>query len=236
MLEALGFKIRKYHMNEGHSSLLALELLHRHGMDIEKVRELCIFSTHTPVEAGHDKFSYDVVKELMGETTDLEVLKRFGGRDRLNMTLLALNLSNYINGVAKRHRDVSRELFPGYEIHAITNGIHSYTWTCESFRKIYDKYLLGWANEPELLVRIDGIPNGEVWRAHMEAKKVLIDYVNEVTNIGMDYDTLTLGFAQRATGYKRANLLFSDLEKLKKVRSKASLPEKPTQEMNQARK
>jgi len=217
ILKALGFSIRKYHMNEGHSSLLTLELLKRYRMDIDRVRELCIFTTHTPVEAGHDKFSYDLVQEIMGEIVPLEVLKKFGGRDKLNMTRLALNLSKFINGVAKRHRDVSNELFPGYEIHSITNGIHSYTWTCESFRTLYDKYLPGWANEPELLVRVGGIPDEEIWHAHMEAKRVLIDYVNKVTNIGMDYDTLTLGFARRATGYKRANLLFSDLEKLRKI-------------------
>jgi starch phosphorylase len=217
MLEALGFSIRKYHMNEGHSSLLTLELLQRYGMDIDRVRELCIFTTHTPVESGHDKFSYDLVQEIMGEIVPLEVLKKFGGHDKLNMTRLALNLSKFINGVAKKHRDVSNELFPGYEIHAVTNGVHSYTWTCKSFRTLYDKYLLGWANEPELLVRVGGIPDEEIWHAHMEAKRVLIDYVNKVTNIGMDYDTLTLGFARRATGYKRANLLFSDLEKLRKL-------------------
>ncbi len=223
MLEALGFSIRKYHMNEGHSSLLTLELLQRYRMDIDRVRELCIFTTHTPVEAGHDKFSYDLVQEIMGEIVPLEVLKKFGGRDKLNMTRLALNLSKFINGVAKRHRDVSNELFPGYEIHSITNGIHSYTWTCESFRRLYDKYLPGWANEPELLVRVGGIPDEEIWHAHMEAKRVLIDYVNKMTNIGMDYDTLTLGFARRATGYKRANLLFSDLEKLKKINKKGKI-------------
>jgi starch phosphorylase len=223
MLEALGFKIRKYHMNEGHSSLLTLDLLHKHGMDVEMVRELCIFTTHTPVEAGHDKFPYDIVRELIGEPADLEILKRFGGQDRLSMTLLALNLSKYINGVAKKHRDVSRELFPGYEIHSITNGIHSYSWTCESFRKLYDKYLPGWANEPEMLVRVDGIPDEEVWRAHMEAKKVLIDDVNKATNIGMDCDVLTLGFARRATEYKRAILLFSDLERLKRINRKGKI-------------
>jgi len=223
MLEALGFSIRKYHMNEGHSSLLTLELLRRYEMDVDRVKEMCIFTTHTPVEAGHDKFHYDMVQEIMGEIVPLEVLKKFGGHDRLNMTRLALNLSEFINGVAKRHRDFSKELFPGYEIHAITNGIHSFTWTCESFRRIYDKYLPGWANEPELLVRVDGIPDEEIWQAHMEAKKVLIDHVNKVTNIGMDYDTLTLGFARRATGYKRANLLFSDIEKLKKVNKKGKI-------------
>ncbi|MGD8544375.1 MAG: alpha-glucan family phosphorylase [Candidatus Bathyarchaeota archaeon] len=217
MLEALGFSIRKYHMNEGHSSLLTLELLQRYGMDIDRVKELCIFTTHTPVESGHDKFSYDLVQEIMREIVPLEVLKKFGGHDKLNMTRLALNLSKFINGVAKKHRDVSNELFPGYEIHAVTNGVHSYTWTCESFRTLYDKYLPGWANEPELLVRVGGIPNEEIWHAHMEAKKVLVNYVNNVTDIGMDYNTLTLGFARRATGYKRANLLFSDLEKLRKI-------------------
>jgi starch phosphorylase len=231
MLEALGFGIRKYHMNEGHSSLLTLELLQRYGMDIDRVRQLCVFTTHTPVEAGHDRFCYDLVQEIMGEIVPLEVLKRFGGHDRLNMTRLALNLSEFINGVAKRHKDVSMNLFPGYEIHSITNGIHSYTWTCESFRRLYDKYLLGWANEPELLVRVGGIPDEEIWQAHTEAKRKLIDYVNEVTDIcmnsmnydGMDWDTLTLGFARRAAGYKRANLLFSDLEKLRKINKKGTI-------------
>jgi len=223
MLEALDLEVRKYHMNEGHSSLLALELLHRPEMGAEKVRELCIFTTHTSVEAGHDKFTYDLVKELMGETADLEVLKRFGGKERLNMTLFALNLSKYVNGVAKKHRDVSREMFPSYEIQAITNGIHSYTWTRESFRKIYDRYLPGWANEPDLLVRVDGIPDEDVWQAHREAKKDLIDYVNKTTGINMDYDILTLGSARRVTGYKRVDLLFSDLEKLKKVNRKSKI-------------
>jgi len=223
MLEALGFSIRKYHMNEGHSSLLTLELLRRYELDVDRVREMCIFTTHTPVEAGHDKFHYDLIQEIMGEIIPLRFLKKFGGHDRLNMTRLALNLSEFINGVAKRHRDISMEMFPGYEIHAITNGIHSYTWTCESFRRLYDKYLPGWANEPELLVRVGGIPDEEIWHAHMEAKRVLIDYVNKVTNIGMDYDTLTLGFARRATRYKRANLLFSDLEKLRKINKRGKM-------------
>jgi len=223
ILDALGLGVHKYHMNEGHSSLLALELLKKNGMDIDKVRSLCVFTTHTPIEAGHDKFSYDVVREVLGEPVPLDMLKKLGGQERLNMTLLALNLSNYLNGVAKRHRDYARAMFPGYEIHAITNGIHSYTWTCESFRNLYDKYFTGWANEPDLLVRADGILDEDIWRAHEEGKKVLIDYVNKATNVVMDYDTLTLGFARRATGYKRADLLFSDLEKLKRANRKGRI-------------
>lgn len=218
MLDALGFNVRKYHINEGHASFLALELLQKNAMNPEKVRELCVFTTHTPVESGHDKFSYDLVKEVLDGTTDMNVLKTYGGPDALNMTLLALNLSKYVNGVAKQHQRISEKMFNGYIIHAVTNGIHSYTWTGDSFRKLYDKYLPGWANEPELLARIaDGIPNEEIWDAHKEQKRLLIDYVNNLTNAGLDYDAFTIGFARRATEYKRAYLLFSELERLRAI-------------------
>ncbi len=223
MLEASDFKIRKYHMNEGHSSLLTLELLRKNGMNPDKVRDLCIFTTHTPVEAGHDKFPYDTVQETLGEMIPMEILRRFGGRDRLNMTFLALNLSKYINGVAKRHRVFSMKLFPGYHISAVTNGVHSFTWTYDSFRKLFDKYLPGWANEPELLVRVDSIPDEEIWRAHMDAKEKLVDFVSEETGVDLDQDILTLGFARRATAYKRPSLLFSDLEKLRKVNKRGRI-------------
>jgi starch phosphorylase len=217
MLESAGFKIGKYHMNEGHSCLLTLELLAKNGMEPDKVRDLCIFTTHTPVEAGHDKFSYDLIQEMLGEIIPLKTLKELGGQDRLNMTRLALNLSKYVNGVAKRHKEFSLTLFPGYNISAITNGVHSFTWTCESFRKLYDKYLPGWANEPELLVRVDSIPDHEIWRAHMEAKEDLIRYVRELSSIQFDADILTLGFARRVTGYKRPNLLFSNIRRLEEI-------------------
>lgn len=226
MLRELGLEIKKYHMNEGHASLLTIELLHDYRRDIEevwdedliwdvpKVRDLCVFTTHTPVEAGHDKFSYDLVKEVLGKILPLHILKKLGGSDRLNLTLLGLNLSEYINGVAKKHRDVSMTMFPGYEISAITNGVHTYTWTCDSMKKLYDKYLPGWANEPELFVRVGRIPDDKLWKAHMKAKKNLIDFINTETGAGMDYDTLTIGFARRATAYKRANLLFRDIQRL----------------------
>jgi starch phosphorylase len=217
MIEALGFDIRRYHMNEGHSGLLGVELLRRYGMDENKVREQCIFTTHTPVEAGHDQFPYDVVRDIIGEVIPINDLQRLGGQDRLNMTLLALNLSSYHNGVAKKHQEISRRMFPGYEINAITNGIHSFTWTGPSFRRLFDRYFPGWANEPELLVRMDLVPSDQVWDAHMEAKKELIDLVNSQTQTQMNIDTLTFGFARRSTAYKRATLLFRDLEKLTKI-------------------
>jgi starch phosphorylase len=222
MLDALGFKVRKYHMNEGHSSLLSVELLRKYDMDTEKVRELCVFTTHTPVEAGHDKFNYDLVGQVL-ETVDLATLKRFGGHERLNMTSLALNLSNYVNGVAKRHQEISSRMFAGYEIHAVTNGVHSFTWTGESYRKIYDQYLPGWAIEPELLAKVDIIPDCEIWQAHVEQKQVLIDYANQATGGNLSADVFTLGFARRATEYKRPTLLFSNLSRLKTISRKGKV-------------
>jgi starch phosphorylase len=231
ILEQLGFEIKKYHMNEGHSSLLTLELLKRYKKniedvwderlvwDIDKVRGLCVFTTHTPVEAGHDKFPYDLAEKTLtdSEVIPMRVIKEFSGRSSLNMTILGINLSNYINGVAKKHSEVSKGMFPGYKIHAITNGVHSFTWTCDSFKRLYDKYLPGWANEPEIFVRVGRIPDEELWGAHMEAKKGLIDFVNRETQAGMNYDTMTIGFARRATAYKRADLLLSDPERLARI-------------------
>jgi starch phosphorylase len=222
MLDALGFRVRKYHMNEGHSSFLAVELLRKFDMDTEKVRELCVFTTHTPVEAGHDKFNYNLIGDVL-QAMDISLLKKYGGEERLNMTRLALKLSNYVNGVAKRHQEISSKMFSGYEIHAITNGVHSYTWTGPSYRRIYDTYLPGWAIEPELLAKVDIIPDCEIWAAHQEQKKALIDFANQKANGKLSHDVFTLGFARRATEYKRATLLFSNIERLRSISQKGKI-------------
>ena len=229
MLKKLGFEIKKYHMNEGHAAFLTLELLHEYKKDIEEVwdeshiwdtesvKDLCVFTTHTPVEAGHDKFTYELYQKMLGDYFPENILKGLAGGKNVNMTLLGFNLSKYVNGVAKKHGQVSKSMFPGYEINAITNGVHSYTWTCKYMKKLYDQYLPGWANEPEIFVRVGAIPGEEIWNAHQEAKKELIDHVNSSTGSDMDYETLTIGFARRATAYKRADLLFSDLDRLEKI-------------------
>jgi starch phosphorylase len=235
MLQALEFHIKKYHLNEGHASFLALELLHRFKRDIEsvwdersvwdvaRVRDLCVFTTHTPVEAGHDKFPYPLVKQVLGEIIPFDVLRDLAGKDSLNMTLLALNLSKYINGVAKKHGEVSQHMFPGYHIHAITNGVHTFTWTCGEMAKLFDKYIPGWANEPELFVRCGVIPELELWEAHREAKRKLMEYVGQATGEVMDPNDLTIGFARRATAYKRPHLLFHDIDRLLKIVEKGKL-------------
>lgn len=226
ILRELGITIFKYHLNEGHSALLTLELLRWHRRDVrevwdekltwdyEAVRERCIFTTHTPVEAGHDKFSYELAGAVLGSPVPLEVLRELAGGEHLNMTLLALNLSNYVNGVAKKHGEVSRRMFSGYQIHSITNGVHSYTWTCEPMKRLYDTYLPGWADEPELFVRVDTLPDEKIWSAHLEAKRDLLRLIRRHTEADLSEDLLTIGFARRATSYKRADLLFEDVERL----------------------
>ena len=223
MLQSLGINLKKFHMNEGHSSLLTLELLKREKLDADKVKDLCVFTTHTPVEAAFDKFSYDLVQRLLGNELPVEVLKQYGGQERLNMTFLALSLSKFTNGVTEAHMEYSQKLFPGYHIHEVTNGVHSRTWTCEHFRKLFDKYIRGWTHEPQLLVRADEIPEEEVWEAHLKAKQDLADFVAKSIGVKLDTQVFTLGFARRATAYKRANLIFSDIEQLKRIRKRANL-------------
>lgn len=224
MLYALGFKIRQYHLNEGHAALLALELARRAAradnggdvaFDLAQIRAQCNFTTHTPVEAGHDQFSYDLVERVLGDGAKLSELKRFGGHERLNMTRLALNFSHYVNGVAKKHAEVSRTMFPGYRVHAITNGVHPYTWTSKSFARLYNADLPGWCHEPELLVRADQIPDELIWQAHTESKRELLDLVRQRAGVGLDPDRLIIGFARRMTAYKRPDLLFADLSTLR---------------------
>ena len=229
MLQALGFTINQYHMNEGHAALLGLSLLRAHRYphsdlrpgespyDLHRVRELCVFTTHTPVESGHDKFSYELVHQVLGDVLELPTLKALAGDQVLNMTMLALNLSDYVNGVAKRHAEVSEKLFPGFQVHAITNGVHPFTWACPSFAKLFDTYAPGWAHAPELLIRADTIPDGQVLSAHLEAKEQLIAAVKSATNMALDRQLPIIGYARRMTAYKRPELLFSDLERLRRI-------------------
>jgi starch phosphorylase len=232
MLRALGYQsIERFHMNEGHASLLTLELLDEEVRkagrksisqeDIEAVRKKCIFTTHTPVPAGHDQFQLDLVNRVIGRLEIYEMKDVFCCEGLLNMTYLALNLSHFINGVAKKHGEVSRLMFAGYSIDAISNGVHATTWVSTPYQELYDHHIAGWKQDNFSLRSALSIPKQEVWNAHIEAKKHLILYVNRETNTGMDIDFLTIGFARRATVYKRGDLLFRNLERLKDISSKS---------------
>ena len=228
MLNALGYDgIKRFHMNEGHASLLILELLERDNGDqpdhwnFTGIRNQCVFTTHTPVPAGHDQFNYELVQQVLGQVVPFEVLQMLSGTSRLSMTLLGLNMSHYVNGVAKRHEEVSQAMFPGYPIHHITNGVHSWTWTCDSFRTLYNQHIPGWSNDPAMLRQAINIPTQEIWQAHMAAKTHLLSLVKEQTNISLSADVLTIGFARRATAYKRADLIFSNLDWLTAITQQA---------------
>jgi starch phosphorylase len=219
MLRAMGHaSINRFHMNEGHAALLVLELLGTNRWpptwDFHGTRAECVFTTHTPVPAGHDSFPYDLVHQVLGAALPEPVVRMLGGSDRLDMTHLGINMSRYINGVAKRHAEVTRGMFPGLPIGAITNGVHSRTWTCDSFKELYDRHVPGWGNDPAALRSAVGIPKSEVWEAHTRAKERLLDEVQRRTGVSLARDALTIGFARRATAYKRADLAFRDPELL----------------------
>jgi starch phosphorylase len=253
MLRALGYEgIDRFHMNEGHASLLTLELMreevrktersHITVGDLASVRQQCIFTTHTPVPAGHDQFALSALATTLGFQPDLsDVLdaemairvfgrheppgekKSFsGGEAILNMTYLGLNMSRYVNGVAKKHGQVSRLMFAGYHIDAITNGVHAATWTSSHFQALYDRHIPDWRQDNFSLRHAESIPEPEIWEAHIQAKTELLAYVNnEEHKPAMRVDAFTLGFARRVTAYKRADLLFTDLERLKKIAAEA---------------
>jgi starch phosphorylase len=230
MLRALGYdNIERFHMNEGHASLLTLELLDESinkknekvisESDIDSVRKKCVFTTHTPVAAGHDKFPMDMVTRIIGEHEAFNLKNVFCCDNELNMTYLALNLSHYVNGVAKKHGEVTRLMFAPYIIDSITNGIHAATWASTPFQTLFDQFIPGWREDNFNLRYALSIPKEKVWQAHTAAKQNLIQYVNRVCNSGMDFDVLTLGFARRAASYKRADLLFEDIDKLRQISS-----------------
>ncbi len=216
-LQALGYGgIEKFHMNEGHSALLALELL-RQGGDIDGVRRRCVFTTHTPVAAGHDQFELGLARGMLGELLPDTHIEDVTFEGKLNMTRLALHFSHHVNGVAKRHGEISRLMFPGYTIDSITNGVHSTTWTAEPFKRLFDAHMPGWRSDPFILRSAFGIAKQEIWAAHMDAKRELVDFVNGRFNAGMTDEDFTIGYARRQTAYKRPDLLISDMERLRRI-------------------
>lgn len=227
LLATLGLKLRHYHMNEGHAALLTLELLRRTALaerdvrtgestyDIPRVRELCTFTTHTPVEAGHDCFDYSLVASVVGFLIDESTLRTLGGQEQLDLTRLALNMSQYVNGVAESHAETSRHLYPNYPIHAITNGVHAATWTSRAFAELFDRHVPRWRHEPEMLIRAQCcLTDDAVWSAHGQAKTELLVEIAKL-GVRLDPSRPILCFARRMTTYKRPDLLFADLERLR---------------------
>jgi glycogen phosphorylase len=229
MLRALDYReMQSYHMNEGHSALLTLALLEEYTQERgvpapteaekEAVRRRCVFTTHTPVPAGHDEFSLNLARQVLGEERANTLTSADCCMDgMLNMTYLALYFSRYINGVAMRHGEISRGMFPSYPINSITNGVHAVSWTAISFQRLYDRYIPEWRNDHLYLRYAISIPLDEIQQAHTEAKRELLAEAERRTGIRLDPTVLTLGFARRASTYKRADLLLSDLDRLRRI-------------------
>ena len=227
MLRALGYDgLTRFHMNEGHAALLVLELGHeemlRRGQtevtrDLsEAVRPLCVFTTHTPVPAGHDQYPLHLLREVLtcyGHAYDRSAIE-FCLDGKLNMTYLALDNSHYVNGVAKRHGEVSRQMFTQYKVDSITNGVHAGFWTAPPLQALFDRHITAWRDDNASLRYALGIPRQALWAAHQQAKEALVAEVNARTGAGLFANVFTLGFARRATPYKRPDLLFHDLQRL----------------------
>jgi starch phosphorylase len=228
MLRALGHReIERFHLNEGHAALaivaLVEELLREEGgavrtaeAAVSSLRGACVFTTHTPVPAGHDRFPAAMVREVLGPDAT-RLLAELGQRDVLNLTDLALRSSHFVNGVAMRHGEVSRSMFPQYPIRSITNGVHPATWAAPSFRALFDRHIPEWRSDAFSLRYAVKIPLGSIRWAHAHAKGHLIETINRETRAGFDPAVFTLGFARRATSYKRATLLFRDVERLARI-------------------
>ncbi len=228
MASALGRQVNVYHMNEGHAALLTLALLECQlgggplnvatEADIEQVRRKCVFTTHTPVQAGHDKFSTEQTIRILGgdRTARLEKLGCF--RDGLlNMTLLALRFSRYANGVAMQHGRVSRKMFPEFAIDSITNGVHAATWVSAPVQQLLDEEVPAWRGDNLYLRNLVDLQETKILDAHARAKDDLLAEVASRTGVVLNPRVLTLGFARRAAAYKRANLLFTDPQRLQAI-------------------
>jgi starch phosphorylase len=226
MLRALGQdRITRFHLNEGHAALAILELvdddLRRAGDSdaagaVERVRDQCVFTTHTPVQAGHDRFSADRAKATL-EPRLWQRLCDIGVESELNLTALALEGARFVNGVAMRHGEVSRGMFPGYPIQSITNGVHTATWASPAIAKLFDRRLSGWRRDPFALRYAVSIDPDEIAAAHAEAKCELFGTVQKLVDERLDPEALTLGFARRSTAYKRPMLALQDMDRLEHI-------------------
>ena len=232
MANALGLRVNVYHMNEGHAALLTQALLESQmagghpgtvtEADIELVRRKCVFTTHTPVPAGHDRFSSEQSIRILGgeRTARIERLGCFEN-GLLNMTLLALRFSRYANGVAMQHGKVSRSMFPEYTVDSITNGVHAPTWVSEPFQRMLDAHLPAWRRDNLYLRNAIELPDADILNAHARAKETLLSEVASRTGLVLNPSVLTLGFARRAATYKRANLLLTQPERLLEIATRA---------------
>lgn len=227
MLRALTHDVVTYHLNEGHACLLLLEKLSEHLSRFDKhdidddaiayVRDQAVFTTHTPVPAGHDQFPVAKVKQIVGDHPVFRHADLWGGGKTFHASYFALNLSRYANGVAKRHGEVSRDMFPGYDIDHVTNGVHVPTWASQHMAPLFDAHCPDWRTDNAALRLATSIEDKQILGAHAKAKQGLVRYVNRRVEGELQPGRFTITFARRATPYKRPTLIMSDIERLMRI-------------------
>jgi len=210
------------HLNEGHCTFALLELLEK-GWTRQYLSDHTLFTTHTPVPAGHDRFDWDLVRHIIGDKLPqdaIELVKIAGDSEngnRCSMSHLAVGLCTSVNAVSKLNAEVASTMFANRVITPITNGVHHMTWTSDSMSTLFDKFIPGWKENPNLLQNANNLPNHELVKYREQARELLRNRVKNDTGVELFKDRLTIGFARRFATYKRANLVFHDLERLTKI-------------------
>ncbi|GAB4146232.1 MAG: alpha-glucan family phosphorylase [Patescibacteria group bacterium] len=219
ILQKLSYEFDQYHLNESHAAFTALPLIQNFGLKNAKTK--LTFTTHTPVPAGHEHFDIEILKKELGDYFELipnELIQ--GSNVSLNMSKLCFEVSHFANAVSKRHAQVTQEMFPNQQITYVTNGVHHNSWVSEPVAAVLDKYIPDWREEPSRLRMADIIPHQEVLKAHCQSKLELMQFLSNYAVDKIDPEIFTIGFARRAVGYKRSNLIFNDRDRLNRIASK----------------
>jgi starch phosphorylase len=219
ILRDMGYmNIETFHLNEGHAGFLTLDLMREQGYYApDKIREQVVFTTHTPVPAGFDYFDFGLIQRVFPPDALATIKRMMPDARGVSMVDFGLHYSCYINGVSKKHAEVSNAMFKIDTVDWVTNGVHADTWVSSGMRKLYNKHIPGWDEDPGRLVQALTIPKKDLWTAHQASKLRLFARVLESAGKQLDQDVLTLGFARRAAMYKRAELLFSDVKRFVEV-------------------
>ena len=219
-LQTLGYELEGMHLNEGHCTFAMLEVL-RQGWTREELAQRTLFTTHTPVPAGHDRFDWSLVESVIGDLLpdDARALVKNAGDhekgERCSMSHLAVALSTAVNAVSNLNAQVASSMFGSTHIAPITNGVHHITWTSPQMQHLFDTHLPGWKEDPSQLGYAGRLPDAALLEARQANRRMLRELVRASTGVELAEDRLTIGFARRFATYKRANLVFSDLERLR---------------------
>jgi glycogen phosphorylase len=214
----LDLNIDIYHLNESHAVFHILNLLSKYNEN--EVKSKMVFTSHTPLETAHQKFNLDILKQYISKDLVKKIPASLIQNNEINLTKLALYYSKFSNAVAKRHEEVSDKMYPEFQLDHVTNGVHAETWACSGLGEIFDKYINGWRQDPYLLRQVGVIPDEILEESHMKNKINLCNHVNALYDKGLDPNVFTIGFARRTVGYKRANMILTEMDRLKNISKK----------------